>query len=729
MQSESNKALNNGNGKNNIHNYSKNSSSGSNHFNTSSDDVGSKMISYSPVPSSTTTNRPKFSSYPFFNKQDLEGQMMLSATSSPIGSIVMPNKQHQIYQLQQKQQQQQQQQYHQQISPPTPSSTSNRNVALIFPNGPNFGASGGVSRGTSSVGNQIKLPTVSLPPDGRYLAAAAAATLTDQFGSSSLVSAPPFINNNSKESFIFDSSNNLLEKQSSTSSAGRNMADGTSGSSDSSPSLSHLFPSSKSFISSSAPIISTAASTPISAPLSTSVATLLPSKSISYPLSVIHPTTRVSLLEQLRRSPLLNKSIGAGVGAGATAGVGVGATAGATAGDGDGGGGQTKQPLSLSEFLITSSSSHQPNEFETTLKQQPEHQHEPIIQVQDGSSSIPISLDANSSELSSSPQHQPNVSFSTFPSIEDMGDDDEGSDNDATDSSEMTHGDFELKNEAVSNGQDQDGKPTRLDIKSQQQQQQQQQLQQLANEQSQNHQKPINTDTELLVGPFKSESEAPATITLSGVIYQKSGASSSFLRHTTRPEVNDKENLSTSGSQQASASTTNNNVNDSVSQLKPNSSHKIFDSSQLKGLKLEDLVNQSDKNWPYSSTSSSNIFHSPLTNSLSSTGPHHHQLGSINEILLGSLKSASEPSISMESFKDSTSGVGSSLFSSLQLPDSYMGLSGGIRLGPFPFSPASLLSNSLFGSGSHHLFSDLTAQKMLKGGTIEQQGKNLFLGK
>lgn len=40
-------------------------------------------------------------------------------------------------------------------------------------------------------------------------------------------------------------------------------------------------------------------------------------------------------------------------------------------------------------------------------------------------------------------------------------------------------------------------------------------------------QTPMVTD-ELLVGPFKSESEAPATITLSGVVYQKSGSSAAI---------------------------------------------------------------------------------------------------------------------------------------------------------------------------------------------------------
>lgn len=43
---------------------------------------------------------------------------------------------------------------------------------------------------------------------------------------------------------------------------------------------------------------------------------------------------------------------------------------------------------------------------------------------------------------------------------------------------------------------------------------------------------------ELLVGPFRSEAEAPATITLAGVVYQKSGASSALIRakHLSSPE-------------------------------------------------------------------------------------------------------------------------------------------------------------------------------------------------
>lgn len=46
----------------------------------------------------------------------------------------------------------------------------------------------------------------------------------------------------------------------------------------------------------------------------------------------------------------------------------------------------------------------------------------------------------------------------------------------------------------------------------------------------------LGGNNELLVGPFKSEAEAPATITLSGVVYQKSGASSALIRtsHSSR---------------------------------------------------------------------------------------------------------------------------------------------------------------------------------------------------
>lgn len=655
----------------------------------SSGDAGSKMISYSLVPTATTTaaitttNRPKAASFSELNKQDLESQMMLAATSSPIRSIVMPNKQNQLYQQQ-----------HISLAAPT-SSVSNRNIALIFPNGAigtNFG--GETSSGSGS--NQIKLPAMSSPPpDGRDLAAAAAAAaFADQFGSSSsLLASPPVINNNAnsnnnnKESFIFDSSNNVLQKQSTTSggsgspSSSKNMHDAAL-SFGLSTSLSHLFPSSlgSSYASPSASTISTTATTAASPP-----------KSSSYPLSVIDPATRASLFEQLRRSPQNNNNKG----------------------------GHTKQSLSLNEFLITSSSSHQPNEFETTLKQQPEHQHEPIVQVQDSSNAI----EANSSEVSlvspslpSSQQQQPNASSS----LDDSGGDyEEGSDNDSMDPFEMTHGgDFDLKNESI-NGQDQDGKPTRLDIKPQQQLQQQQ----LANEQNSNkqQQKPVNTDTELLVGPFKSESEAPATITLSGVVYQKSGASSSFIRQTSgKPsEQNDKENLSTSGSQQAASSsaTTNNNR---IVQLKPNTGgNKVLDSSQLKGSKIEDLLNQADKNWPYLGSS--------LTLQSLQGASTNPQLGSINEILLSSIKPATGETISMDSIKDSSPGSGSSsLLSSFQLPDSYTGLSGGIRLGPFPWSPASLLSNSFFGSGSSQFLDDLTAQKMTKG-AIEQQGKNRSL--
>lgn len=39
-----------------------------------------------------------------------------------------------------------------------------------------------------------------------------------------------------------------------------------------------------------------------------------------------------------------------------------------------------------------------------------------------------------------------------------------------------------------------------------------------------------NHGNELLVGPFKSEADAPATITLAGVVYQKSGSSSALIR-------------------------------------------------------------------------------------------------------------------------------------------------------------------------------------------------------
>lgn len=55
----------------------------------------------------------------------------------------------------------------------------------------------------------------------------------------------------------------------------------------------------------------------------------------------------------------------------------------------------------------------------------------------------------------------------------------------------------------------------------------------------------VGAERELLVGPFKSESEAPNTITLSGIVYQKSGASSPFVRASLtkdeRPPAEDKQ--------------------------------------------------------------------------------------------------------------------------------------------------------------------------------------------
>lgn len=57
---------------------------------------------------------------------------------------------------------------------------------------------------------------------------------------------------------------------------------------------------------------------------------------------------------------------------------------------------------------------------------------------------------------------------------------------------------------------------------------------------------------ELLVGPFKSESEAPDTITLAGVVYQKSGTSSSM----NPPSLNDNGLAQSSSHHQMSASST-----------------------------------------------------------------------------------------------------------------------------------------------------------------------------
>jgi len=322
------------------------------------------------------------------------------------------------------------------------------------------------------------------------------------------------------------------------------------------------------------------------------------------------------------------------------------------------------EKIIVNEYLSTSSS--QPSsEFETTLKQQPEQQQDPI--VTDVGSEASAS-DSNSSQSPPSSSGKPG---------EDSGDDDEDDDleldgirdpvyNASGSSREATLMGVAGESRLQSGGGGIGGLSSvssRLEIRPM--------VSVKSTNSNANRAQPTNRDGEheLLVGPFRSESEAPATITLSGIVYQKSGSSSSFVKSgliNGRPDSNGgKENLSASGS--SSASTTN------------ASGHQNMHSSP--GPLLMSLSaassNAPEKYWPYSSS----LY---LPHLLASP-----PLASISDILLGSIKSAS---VDLEPAKDPSTG-------SLQLPAGAYptSLSGGIRLSPFPFSPAALRS-SLSGS-------------------------------
>lgn len=185
-------------------------------------------------------------------------------------------------------------------------------------------------------------------------------------------------------------------------------------------------------------------------------------------------------------------------------------------------GSSTRQPTA--EPLATASSSQSSNELETTLKQ---HQREPIVD------------DAGSRGESSGTEGQNGVHGQSGGS--DSGDDDYSgsgdldSDSDANDSGGSNRqlnkpvtgrvsgesgksGTITAKVNGTTNAKGSAGKQeANLRVKVQ----------------PQDH----APRTELLVGPFRSEAEAPTTITLSGIVYQKSGSTTTHIRPVVRPQA------------------------------------------------------------------------------------------------------------------------------------------------------------------------------------------------
>lgn len=162
------------------------------------------------------------------------------------------------------------------------------------------------------------------------------------------------------------------------------------------------------------------------------------------------------------------------------------------------------QQRTVQDESMATSSSQATNEFDTTMKHQ---QREPIVSGQEGSDSG-LNSDSSTSHSSSS---------SASNSL-DSGD----SDSADLDQTQAQYG-ADNDGETIS-GQDPAASSPAESINPND----------LKSSKERNTPRPSSTRTEheLLVGPFKSESEAPSTITLSGVVYQKSGASSPFIRGT-----------------------------------------------------------------------------------------------------------------------------------------------------------------------------------------------------
>lgn len=336
----------------------------------------------------------------------------------------------------------------------------------------------------------------------------------------------------------------------------------------------------------------------------------------------------------------------------------------------------------LSDFLMASGS-HAANEFETTLKQQPQHQQEPIVTHSDtGSSAV---LDAHGGLES--------TSSSSILTPSDLSDDDDDGDSDPF---EMPTGSGKGDPSSSNRDRDEPDEPTRGEKQPAKQQLRPKQNGPQGYKGAPEAAQPQSSsgggaplarepEHELLVGPFKSESEAPATITLSGVVYQKSGSTSSYLE-SREPEgaqqQQQQDKLSASGSNSLSGTKLSFGANPTSGDLQ-----RVKAEQQIRSQPVGEL--QADK-------------YSTPTGWLASQPAPGQLAASINDILLNLVKGNHEHQLTI-SHGGQLDPATSSVLSQLgEQPSGVAGGVGGLRLAAFgPLSSASsLLSNSIM-SGSH----------------------------
>lgn len=368
-----------------------------------------------------------------------------------------------------------------------------------------------------------------------------------------------------------------------------------------------------------------------------------------------------------------------------------------------------KQSL-VSDFLIASSS-HPANEFETTLKQQPQHQQEPIVTHSDTGSSPAIDSHSGLESTSSS-----SILTPADLSDEDDGDGDQepfelsGGGGGKGGSSLLDEQDEQVRDKQ-SGPKQQVGKVRNqsggFELQAQKEtgssanQQQQQQLQQ-------GHQagQAREPEHELLVGPFKSESEAPATITLSGVVYQKSGSSSSFLESRPAAGSGQEGNSEQNGQQQQQQQPQDKL---STSSSSSSSSTKLSNGGQtVASIKLAEQRPQ---------TSDSQVDKYPPQSAWLQSQPAPAQLAaSINDILLNFVKNNQEQQLAQTSASNQLDATGGSLEQLGEQP-AYLANSGGLRLSAFgPLSAASsLLSNSIISGAGTNSFQSTQLDDLLLG--------------
>lgn len=186
---------------------------------------------------------------------------------------------------------------------------------------------------------------------------------------------------------------------------------------------------------------------------------------------------------------------------------------------------------------------------------------------------------------------------------------------------------------------------------------------------------------ELLVGPFKSEAEAPATITLAGVVYQKSGASSALIKDAPagRPrqpndgQQHDKDVASSPGGFLGTPSS-------------------LTHDQPLPAGRPAIKVAQADKLWPYAS-----LYHTTPAGELT-----QQQLN--NNILIGSIKNgpdsldqvALNSAIAPSASKAAPSAHHQATSFAHAIAGNDLSSPGAIRFSPFPLS--SVLSSLTLGN-------------------------------